>query len=169
MFIKFAYQSKQKLYFQNGKLYQVENIQRGLILPLKAHCQPWCIVPENRISWIPWHFPDLKNFLFFPDFSLTVATLIKCGVWHLQTADRRLHEAARLLIEWNQKYRNKGGVIINITLFREVRPRSEVYIFHANYTDVIPKGAVGCSFHIELEQNNVCWCHKLAHESIATV
>ena len=70
----------------------------------------------------------------------------------------------------NQKYRNKGGVIINITLFREVhvRPRSEVYIFHANYTDLIPKGAVGCSFRIELEQNNVCRCHKLAHESIAT-
>ena len=70
------------------------------------------------------------------------------GVWHLQTADCRLHEAARLLIKWNQKYRNKGGVIINITLFREVRPRSEVYIFHANYTDLIPKGAVGCSFRI---------------------
>ena len=79
------------------------------------------------------------------------------GVWHLQTADRRLqaadcrlHNAARLLIEWNQKYRNKGGVI-NITLFRKVRPRSEVYIFHANYTDLILKGAVGCSFRIELE------------------
>ena len=91
------------------------------------------------------------------------------GVWYLQTADCRLHEAARLLIEWNQKYRNKGGVIINITLFRKVRPRSEVYIFHANYTDLIPKGAVGRSFRIELEQNNVCRCHKLAHESIATV
>ena len=90
-------------------------------------------------------------------------------ICRLQTADCRLHEAARLLIEWNQKYRNKGGVIINITLFREVRPRSEVYIFHANYTDLIPKGAVGCSFRIELEQNNVCRCHKLAHESIATV
>ena len=70
----------------------------------------------------------------------------------------------------NQKYRNKGGVIINITLFREVhvRPRSEVYIFHANYTDLIPEGVVGCSSRIELEQNNVCRCHKLAHESIAT-
>ena len=87
----------------------------------------------------------------------------------LQTADCRLHEAARLLIEWNQKYRNEGGVIINITLFQEVRPRSEVYIFHANYTDLNPKGAVGCSFRTELEQNNVCQCHKLDHESIATV
>ena len=86
-----------------------------------------------------------------------------------QATDCRLHEAAWLWIEWNQKYRNKGGVIINITLFRKVRPRSEVYIFHANYTDLIPKGAVGCSFRIELEQNNVCRCHKLAHESIATV
>ena len=27
----------------------------------------------------------------------------------------------------------------------EVRPRSEVYIFHANYIDLIPKGAVGCT------------------------
>ena len=89
----------------------------------------------------------------------------------LQTADCRLHEAARLLIlnDYCQKYRNKGGVIINVTLFREVSPRSEVYIFHANYTYLIPKGAVGCSFRIELEQNNVCRCHKLAHESIATV
>ena len=100
----------------------------------------------------------------------------KTGVWHLQTADcrlqttdRRLHEAARLLIEWNQKYRNKDDVIINITLFGEVRPTSEVYIFHPNYTYPIPKGAVGCSFRIELEQKNVCRCHKLAHESIARV
>ena len=85
----------------------------------------------------------------------------------LQTADRTLHEAARLLMKPN--YCNKGGVIINITLFREVRPRNEVYFFHANYTDLIPKGAVGCSFRIELEQNNVCRCHKRAHESIATV
>ena len=60
------YQSKQKLYFQNGKLYQVENVQRGLILSLKAHCQPWCIAPENRV---PWLFPDLEKFLFFPDHS----------------------------------------------------------------------------------------------------
>ena len=61
-------------------------------------------------------------------------------------------------------------MIINITLFREVhvRPRSEVYIFHANYTHLIPEGVVGCSSRIELEQNNVCRCHKLAHESIAT-
>ena len=28
--------------------------------------------PENRI---PWLFPDLEKFLFFPDISLTVATL----------------------------------------------------------------------------------------------
>ena len=49
-----------------------------------------------------------------------------------------------------------------------VMPRSEVYIFHANYTDLIPKGVVGCSSRIELEQNNVCRCHKLAYESIAT-
>ena len=28
------YQSKRKLYFKNGKLHQVENLQRGLILPL---------------------------------------------------------------------------------------------------------------------------------------
>ena len=37
--------------------------------------------------------------------------------------------------------------------------RSEVYIFHANYTDLIAEGVVGCSDHIdhiELEQNNVC-------------
>ena len=27
----------------------------------------------------------------------------------------------------------------------EARPRSEVYIFHANYIDLIPKGAVGCT------------------------
>ena len=58
---------------------------------------------------------------------------------------------------------------MNSTLFRKVRPRSEVYIFQANYTDLIPKGAVGCSFRFELEQNNVCRCHKLAHQSIATV
>ena len=53
----------------------------------------------------------------------------------------------------NQKYRNKGGVIINITLFREVhaRPRSEVYVFHANYTNLVPKGVVGCCSHLELE------------------
>ena len=41
--------------------------------------------PENRILWLftdfdnikdfPWLFPDLEKFLFFPDFSLTVATL----------------------------------------------------------------------------------------------
>ena len=85
----------------------------------------------------------------------------------LQTADRTLHEAARLLMKPN--YCNKGGVIINITLFREVKPRSKVYIFYVNYTDVIPKGAVGCSFRFELKQNNVCRCHKLAHDSIATV
>ena len=60
------YQSKQKLYLQNGKLYQVENIQRGLILSLKAHCQPLCIAPENRV---PWLFPDLEKFSFFPDHS----------------------------------------------------------------------------------------------------
>ena len=88
------------------------------------------------------------------------------GLWHLQTADCRLHE---LKIEWNQKYRNKGGVIIIITMLQKVRPRSEVYIFHANYTNLIPKGAVGCSFGIELKQNNVCRCYKLAYESIATV
>ena len=68
-----------------------------------------------------------------------------------------------------QKYRHKGGVIINITLFQEVhvRPRGEVYIFHANYTDLIPEGIVGCSSRIELVQNKVCRCHKLTHESIA--
>ena len=76
-----------------------------------------------------------------------------------------LQKKERLLVV----YRNKGAVIINITLFCKERPRSEVYIFHANYTDLIPKGAVGCSFRIELEQNNVCRCHELAHESIATV
>ena len=27
----------------------------------------------------------------------------------------------------------------------EVRPRREVYIFHANYINLIPKGAVGCT------------------------
>ena len=65
---------------------------------------------------------------------------------------------------------NKGGIIINITLFREVhvRPRSEVYIFHANYTNLIPEGVVGCSSRVVLEQNNVCRCYKFAHESIAT-
>ena len=59
---------------------------------------------------------------------------------------------------------------MNITLFREVHisPRSEVYIFHADYTDVIPKRVVDCSSRIESEQNNVCRCRKLAHESIAT-
>ena len=74
MFNKLLYQSKQKLYFQKRKLHQVENVQRGLILPLKAHCQPWCIAPENRV---PWLFPDLEKFSFFPDFSVTIATLIK--------------------------------------------------------------------------------------------
>ena len=44
----------------------------------------------------------------------------------------------------------------------------EAKFFHANYTDLIPEGVVGCSSRIELEQNNVCRCHKLAHESIAT-
>ena len=65
--------------------------------------------------------------------------------------------------EWNQKYRNQGGVIINITLFREVhvRPRSEVFSRKLHRPD-------SCSSRIELEQNNVCRCHKLAHESIAT-
>ena len=89
--------------------------------------------------------------------------------WHrLQTADCiRQHDCE--LNETKNIDRNKGGVIINITLFRKVRPRSEVYIFHANYTDLIPKGAVGYSFRIELEQNNVYRCQKLAHESIATV
>ena len=60
--------------------------------------------------------------------------------------------------------------MINITLFREVhvRRRSEVYIFRANYTDLIPEGVVGCSSRIKLEQSIVCRCHKLAHESIAT-
>ena len=40
------------------------------------------------------------------------------------------------------KYRNKGGIIINITLFREVlvRPRNEVFMFHAIYADLIPEG-----------------------------
>ena len=45
--------------------------------------------PENRISWLftdfdnikdfPWLFPDLEKFSFFPDFSLTVATLYFLG------------------------------------------------------------------------------------------
>ena len=50
---------------------------------------------------------------------------------------------------------------------RSLRPRGEVYIFHANYTDLIPEGIVGCSSRIELVQNKVCRCHKLTHESIA--
>ena len=85
----------------------------------------------------------------------------------VQTADCMRHQDCKLN---ETKYRNKGGVIINITLFREVHvtPRSEVYIFHSNYTDLIPVGVVDCSSRIELEQNNVCRCHKLAHESIAT-
>ena len=44
----------------------------------------------------------------------------------------------------------------------------EAKFFHANYTDLIPEGFVGCSSRIELGLNNVCRCHKLAHESIAT-
>ena len=45
--------------------------------------------PENRILWLfidfdnikdfPWLFPDLEKFSFFPDFSLTVATLYFLG------------------------------------------------------------------------------------------
>ena len=31
------------------------------------------------------------------------------------------------------------------------------------YTDLIPEGVVGCSSGFELEHNNVCRCHKLAH------
>ena len=81
----------------------------------------------------------------------------------MRLQDCKLNETKNIVIK-------VGGIIINITLFREVRvrPRSEVYIFHANYTDLIPEGVVGCSSRIELEQNNVCRCHKLAHESIAT-
>ena len=91
----------------------------------------------------------------------------------LQTADCRLQTADCMRQQDCKLNETKNivikVVIINITLFRKERPRSEVYIFHANYTHVIPKGAVGCSFRIESEQNNVCRCHKLAHESIATV
>ena len=45
--------------------------------------------PKNRIPWLftnfdnikdfPWLFPDLEKFSFFPDFSLTVATLYFLG------------------------------------------------------------------------------------------
>ena len=45
--------------------------------------------PENRILWLftdfdnikdfPWLFPDLEKFSFFPDFSVTVATLYFLG------------------------------------------------------------------------------------------
>ena len=90
------------------------------------------------------------------------------AICRLQTADCIRQQDCKL--NEIKKYRNNGGVIINITLFSEVhvRPRSKVYIFHANYTDLIPEGVVGCSSRIELEKNNVCRCHKLAHESIAT-
>ena len=152
-------------------------------LTAKGILIPWFNF-KTFLAWQPWHTLILRiseiqikiqiKMFFSNNRNENIEAIT--GVRHLQTADRRLqtadcrlHEAVRLLIEWNQKYRNKGGVIINITLFREVRPRSEVYIFHANCTDLIPKGAVGCSFRIELEQNNACRCHKLAHDSIATV
>ena len=82
----------------------------------------------------------------------------------LQTAERRPQTAERRT-QTADCMGQQDCKLNNITLFREVhvRPRSEVYIFHANYTDLIPKGVVGCSSRIELEQNNVYRCHKLAY------
>ena len=75
--------------------------------------------------------------------SMQVTLQTVYDICRLQTADRRLQTTDCMRQQ-------------DITLFREVRPRNEVYFFHANYTDLIPKGAVGCSFRIELWQNNVC-------------
>ena len=96
-------------------------------------------------------------------------------ICRLQTADCRL-QTADYMRQQDCKLNETKNMVIKVAssstlpFFREVhaRPRSEVYIFHANNTDLIPEGVVGCSSRIELEQNNVCRCHKLAHESIAT-
>ena len=92
----------------------------------------------------------------------------------LQTADRRLQTAdcrlqtADCIRQQDYKLNETKSIVIKVapsSTFREVhvRPRSEVYIFHANNTDLIPKEVVGCSCRIELEQNNVCRRHKLAY------
>ena len=36
---------------------------------------PWLFTDFDNIKDFPWLFPDLEKFSFFPDFSLTVATL----------------------------------------------------------------------------------------------
>ena len=37
---------------------------------------PWLFTDFDTIKDFRWLFPDLEKFSFFPDFSLTVATLI---------------------------------------------------------------------------------------------
>ena len=85
-------------------------------------------------------------------------------ICRLQTADCMRQQDCKL----NETKNIVIKVASSSTLLCSEKYRNEVYIFHANYTDLIPEGVVGCSSHIELEQNNVCRCHKLAHESIAT-
>ena len=108
-----------------------------------------------------------------------LSTACRCMTFadcRLQTADRR-PQTADCMRQQDCKLNETKNIVIKVasssTLpcyekYMHVRPRREVYIFHANYTDLIPERVVGCSSRIELEQNNVCRCHKLAHESIAT-
>ena len=121
--------------------------------------------------------PLLRYFWFHSIYSLAASCSLQSAVCSLQSAVCKCHTPhLRLFVGSLQKFQQglfvKSWIIFDSlpTLFREVhvRSRSEVYIFHANYTDLIPEGVVDCSSRIELEQNNVCQCHKLAHESIAT-
>ena len=74
-------------------------------------------------------------------------SLDSVGVWHLQTADRRL-QICKLNETKNiaMKVASLSTLPCSQLLTKwEVRPRSEVYIFHANYINLIPKGAVSCT------------------------
>ena len=82
----------------------------------------------------------------------------------LQTADCRLQTADCMRQQDCKLYETKN-IIIKVASSSTLH---EAKFFHANYTDLIPEGVVGCSSRIELEQNNVCRCHNLAYESIAS-
>ena len=81
-------------------------------------------------------------------------------ICRLQTADRRPQTAdcrlqtADCIRQQDCKLNETKNIVIKVASSSTLPRRS--FIFPANYTDLIPKGAVDCSFRIELEQNNVC-------------
>lgn len=78
-------------------------------------------------------------------------------------------QTAKLSIEWNWKYFNKGDVINNMTLFPSLSSLQAKLIFRTqNYIMLIPRSCWLFLLYHLIGQNIVGVSHKLDRESIAT-